>query len=120
MEDNFQDFFKETKSLAKNYAEKRLELAKLQATLKTSKGLALFFTLLMLFFSLLFILIFFGMSFSFWMAEKTGSTAMGFGITAIILTFVLLILVIFRRPLLMEPMANILVREISKAGEDAE
>lgn len=120
MEDNFKDFFTQTKQVVKSYAEKRLELLRLQTTLKTSQALGLFFSLFIVFFILLFVIVFAGMWFSFWLAEKTGSYATGFGISTGILALLFLVALVLRKPLIQTPVANIVAREIANDEDDFE
>lgn len=120
MEDNFKDFFGETKILVKNYAEKRLELVKMQTALKTSQALGLFFSLLIIFSILLFLVVFAGLWFSFWLAEKTGSTATGFGISTGILVLLFIVALVLRKALIQTPVANIVAREITNDDDEEE
>lgn len=120
MEDNFKDFFSQTKATVKVYAEKRLELLKLQTALKTSQALGLFFSLFIVFFILLFVIVFAGMWFSFWLAERTGSYATGFGISTGILLLLFVLALLLRKPLLQTPVANIVAREIANDDDDFE
>ena len=120
MEDNFKDFFGETKILLKSYTDKRLELVKLQATLKTSQALGLFFSLFIVFFILLFVIVFAGMWFSFWLAEKTNSYSTGFGISTGILVLLFVFALLLRKKLIQTPVANLVASEIANDDDEEE
>jgi uncharacterized membrane protein (DUF485 family) len=120
MEDNFKDFFGETKTLVKSYAEKRLELVKMQTALKTSQALGLFFSLLIIFSIFLFVIVFAGLWFSFWLAEKMDSNAAGFGISTGILALLFILALVLRKAFIQTPVANIVAREIANDDDEEE
>lgn len=112
MEDNFKDYFSNTKELIKKYTEKRLELLRLQTTLSTSKAMGIIFSMFIIFFIFLMVTVFAGMWFSFWLAEKTGSYATGFGISTGCFVLLFLTALIFRKKFIQMPIANTVANEI--------
>lgn len=117
MEDNFKDYFSNTKDLLKKYTEKRLELLRLQTTLSTSKAMGIIFSLLIMFFIFLITTIFAGMWLSFWLAEKTGSYATGFGISTGCFLLVFFVALAFRKKFLQRPIANTVANEIEEEDD---
>jgi len=113
MEDNFSNYFNQTGKVAKEYLETRLDLIKLQAAGKLSKALALFFSLILAFLLFFFVIIFLGMVLGFWIGELTHSNTIGFSCSAGLFVFLLLILLIFRKPLVQRPLSNLLIAELT-------
>lgn len=117
MEDNFSNYFNQTGKVAKEYVETRLDLIKLQAAGKLSKALALFFSLILAFLLFFFVVVFLGMVLGFWIAEMTHSFTAGFSCAAGLFILLLAILLIFRKPLIQQPLSNLLVRELMSEME---
>lgn len=118
MEDNFQDYLTETKRLLKDYLEARLELTRLQAAEKLSKALGLFFTLILAFLLFFFVIVFLGMVLAHWISELSGSMTIGFSVTTLVFVALLVIVLLFRKKIIEKPLANLLLRELTR--EEAE
>lgn len=110
-------FFRENKELLKRYLDARLELFRLQGVQLLSKGLGIFVWLIVIAFTVFFILLFLGMLLAFWLAARTGSTVLGFGVAAGLFLVLLIILVSFRRQLFQAPVSRIIIREILNERE---
>ncbi|MGYP001545485612 len=108
---DFSEFLRQNKKLIREYIDVRLELFKLQGVSLLSRSLGMFIWLIVALFLSFFIILFLGMVFAYWIAEKTGSNAIGFGSTAGLLLIILLILFLFRKGLFLKPIARIIIRE---------
>jgi hypothetical protein len=106
---NFKGFYRENKSLVKEYIDLRFRLFRLQGIRLASKALALFALVMILTVMSVFALIFLGLSFSAWMAELTGSVALGHLLTAALLLLIMALAVIFRKPLLLNPLIRLFI-----------
>lgn len=106
---NFKGFYRENKSLVKEYIDLRFRLFRLQGVRLASKALALFALVMILTVMSVFTLIFLGLSFSAWMAELTGSVALGHLLTAALLLLIMALAVIFRKPLLLNPLIRLFI-----------
>ncbi|SFE68817.1 hypothetical protein SAMN05518672_10974 [Chitinophaga sp. CF118] len=112
MEDNFSNYFNQTGKVAKEYLETRLDLIKLQAAGKLSKALSLFFSLLLAFLLFFFVIVFLGMVVGFWIGEMTHSYTIGFSCSAGLFVFLLVIILLFKKPLIQRPLSNMLIVEL--------
>lgn len=120
MEDNFQDYLTETKRLLKDYLEARLELTRLQAAEKLSKALGLFFTLILAFLLFFFVIVFLGMVLAHWISELSGSMTIGFSVTTLVFVVLLVIVLLFRKKIIEKPLANLLLRELTREEVEEE
>ena len=110
---NFSAFFNENKALLREYLELRVRLFKLQVIKAMSRSLGLLFAMLVVAAIGLFVVLFLGMSFSFWLAEKSGSNTIGFAGGAGLFFIFLLLVIVFRKPLFMSPLIRLFIREMS-------
>ena len=117
MEDSAKEYLTQTKDLLKKYVEKRLELLRMQTTLSTSKAVGIFFSILIVFFLLLLTVIFAGMWLSFWLSEKTGSYATGFGASTGFFVLIFVLVLVFRKKLIQVPVANTVASEIEEEDD---
>lgn len=114
---DFSEFLRQNKKLIREYIDARLELFKLQGVRLLSRSLGMFIWLTVALFLIFFIILFLGMLFAYWIAEKTGSNAIGFGSTAGLLLIILLMLFLFRKGLFLKPITRIIIRETLKDPE---
>jgi len=110
---SFSGFFNENKALLQEYLEVRVKLFKLQVIKAMSRSLSLLFAFLVVAAFTLFVILFLGLSFSFWLAEETGSNVTGFAGGAGLFFIFLLLIIIFRKPLFMSPLIRLFIREMS-------
>lgn len=113
-EQNFQSFFKESRSLLKEYIQLRFRLVKLQGIGILSRALSLVIVIIVVGLMATFTLLFLGMSFAWWLSGVTQSTAIGFGGAGVLFFLVLLVVVIFRRVLVHDPLIRLFIRETTK------
>jgi len=110
---SFSGFFNENKILFQEYLEVRIKLFKLQVIKAMSRSLGLLFATLVVACLVLFVILFLGMAFSFWLAEKTGSNVIGFSGGAGVFFIFLLLALVFRKPLFLSPLIRLFIREMS-------
>ena len=112
------NFFEENKKLVKEYFETRLEIYRL-SVIKTGTGLAghLLWVIVLLFLLSL-LTIFLGMVTGFWLSGKTGSYTQGFGLTALIILFLVLVVVVFRKFLFINPLIRVIIKKTNKKNEE--
>lgn len=112
-QDKQDSFFSNYKDLLVDYAEKRIELAKLEAIEKTAivGGMSASFVLIILFgfLSLMFVSVMLGFLF----AEISGSMLKGFGLLALFYVILFLLVIVFRKSI-SKPISNLLVRVLSR------
>jgi hypothetical protein len=102
-------FYRENKSLVKEYIDLRFRLFRLQGMRLAAKALAIFALVMILTVMSVFTLIFLGLGFSAWMAELTGSVALGHLITAALLMLVMFLALVFRKSLFLNPLIRLFI-----------
>jgi hypothetical protein len=110
---NFSGFYAENKALLSEYLEIRLRLVKLQGIKALSRSLGMLFAILVVSSIGLFVILFLGTTFALWIAEKTGSNVTGFASGAGLFFVLLLIVIVFRKPLFLTPLIRLFIREMS-------
>ncbi|MDX2045212.1 MAG: hypothetical protein SFU87_00405 [Chitinophagaceae bacterium] len=117
---DFAGFFKENKQLLKEYIDVRAGLLKLQAVKILSRSLSLLLVIVIVSFLALFVILFLGMSFAWWIAELTQSNTAGFAAGAGLFVVLLLLVIALRRPLFQNPLIRIFITESVKEMEETE
>jgi hypothetical protein len=120
--DDLGSFFRENKSLLKEYLETRLEILRLQALRIISQAAGnLAWIIVSLFLVFLFIL-FAGLAFGYWLSNLLHSYARGFGLTALLLLLMLGLLAAFGKSWFVTPVVRKIIdqaAEITDEEEDA-
>lgn len=111
---NFKDFYAENKALLKEYIDLRVNLVRFQAIKVLSKSFSLVIVIFLVGFLSLFTLLFLGTSFAWWLTNLTGSAVLGFAGAAGLFFMLLLVVIVFRRPLVQNPLIRLFIRETSK------
>lgn len=120
MEDNFKDYFTESKSIISNYLEARWKLTRLHALGKLSHALGVFLAIIIAAMLGFFVVLFLGLLLAYGISDWTGSFTLGFSVSALIFIILFAVALIFRRRLIQRPMANILIKELAEEIEEAE
>lgn len=108
--DNLGGFFAENKKLLKEYLETRVEIYRLQSLRLFAKSAGYFaWILLSLFLAFLFLL-FGGMMVAFWFSNRLHSYVKGFGMVALIILVVFILIALFRRILFIEPVIQSIIQ----------
>lgn len=120
MEDNFKDYFTESKNVISNYLEARWKLTRLQMVGRLAHALGVFLAIIIAAMLGFFVILFLGLLLAYGISDWTGSFTLGFSVTALIFIILFAIVLIFRRRLIQSPMSNILIKELADEIEEAE
>ena len=120
MEDNFKDYVTETKNVISNYLEARWKLTRLNVSGRLAHTLGVFLAIIIAAMLGFFVVMFLGLLLAFWITDLSGSHTLGFAVSAFLFIIFFVIVLIFRRKLIQDPLANILVRELSEETEETE
>ena len=116
--ENLGSFFKEGKPLVSEYLETRLEIFRLKAVRLISKSAGYLIWVLVSLLLILLILIFSGVVLAFWLSALTGSYIWGFGITALVMVLVFLVLTLFRKALFVNPIIRAIIRKTGDSDDE--
>ncbi len=117
-DETLNDFYQENRKLVTEYLETRLQLIRLMAIRTLSKTFSLFIVICLVSFMVLFFLLFLVIAFSWQMADVTGSAALGFLCGAGVFLLLLILGVIFRKPLFLNPLIRLFIQ--SSVNEEEE
>ncbi len=118
MEENFNDYISGSKDLLGDYVDARWKLMRLGAAAKAANSLGVFLGLLVAAMLGFFTVMFLGLLLAYWISESSGSLTLGFAVSALLFLLLLILVVIFRRPLIQRPLANALIRELAEEIEE--
>jgi hypothetical protein len=113
-EKDFTDFYQENKNLLKEYLEIRFNLIKLQGVKSISRLLSLLMVMFIVGILALFIMLFLGLSFAWWLSAETGSNIIGFAGAAALFSLLMVLAIIFRKPLFQNPLIRLFIQESTK------
>jgi hypothetical protein len=119
-EHSFSSFYQENKILLKEYIDLRIRLFRLQAVKMLSRTLSLLIVIFIVCAFAFFIIMFLGMAFAWWLADKTGSNVIGFSGAAAVFILFLLLIVAFRKPLFLTPLVKLFIQETTKDLNETE
>jgi len=109
--EDFGSFLQDNKGLLKDYVDTRTELFKLQAIRMTSKTISILAVVGIVSMLVLFVVLFLGMSLSFWFSTILGSNVAGFALTGGIFILVLVLVILLMKPLFLNPLVRTIIRE---------
>jgi type IV secretory pathway TrbL component len=107
-------FLNTNKRLAKEYLETRLEIFRLSAVRMASRSAGFFVWVIISLFLIFLIVLFTGVTVGFWLSELTGSFILGFGLVALALFLLFVILTVFRKKLFLDPLMQIILDRSSE------
>jgi predicted membrane protein len=119
-EKDFSGFFQENKTLLKEYFELRFQLIKLQGVKILSRLMSLLIVIFIVGIFVLFVVLFLGLSFAWWLSDKSGSNVIGFAGAAGLFTILLIIVIVFRKPLFQSPLIRMFINESTKDSDEKE
>ncbi len=108
-QENYGDFYKENKKLVADYIDTRIELLKLGAIKITAKTLSALMLIALISFMVLFFVLFLVIAFSWFMADQLGSASLGFLCGGGVFLLIIMVSVIFRRVLFLNPLIKIFI-----------
>jgi hypothetical protein len=116
---NLKDFVEETRVLVKDWVETQVNIQKLKMV-KTGSKIAgnLIWMIVMLFLASLFI-IFLGVTAGYWLSELTGSMVEGFGIVTGFILIMIILLVLLRKKLFINPVMRKMIGAIMGEEESS-
>jgi uncharacterized membrane protein (DUF485 family) len=117
-DETLNDFYQENRKLVTEYLETRLQLIRLMAIRTLSRTFSLFIVICLVSFMVLFFLLFLVIAFSWQMADVTGSAALGFLCGAGVFLLLLILGIVFRKPLFLNPLIRLFIQ--SSANEQEE
>lgn len=118
--ETFRDFYQENSKLLKEYLDARLELLRLTSIRTLSRTLSMLILVFLISFMVLFFLLFLVISFSWMMADLTGSNAIGFLCGAGVFLFIVLLAVLLRKQLFLNPLIRLFIRTSTQEEEEDE
>jgi hypothetical protein len=99
-------FFKENKTLLKDYIDVRWEIVRLESIRVLSKSMGYLVWLIISLFLGFLIFLFGGLTLGFWLSNLTGSNIKGFGLAALIMIVLLVIIALMRNNLFINPITE--------------
>ena len=110
--ENIESFFTENKNLLRNYIDVKLEMYKLKFIAYFSKSVGYIIWFIVSIFLFFLFLVFLGLLTGFWLSDLTGSYVKGFGLTAMIMLVVIIIIAGLRKTLFVNPVIRTLIRNL--------
>jgi uncharacterized membrane protein (DUF485 family) len=117
--ENLGDFYKENKKLVSDYLDTRIELIKLGAIKTLAKTLSALILVALISFMILFFLLFLVIAFSWYMADQLGNAALGFLCGGGVFIAILLLSIVFRKALFLNPLIRIFLHASTEDDEDS-
>jgi hypothetical protein len=109
--DDFSTFFRQNKALIREYIDVRTELLRLQGIRLLARSFSFLMVGVVVILMVLFVLLFLGIAFAFWIASLTGSQVVGFLSAAALFLIVLILFVVLRRAIFQNPLIRLFIRE---------
>ncbi len=106
---NLKDFMDDTRNLVKDWVETQVRIQKLKLVKTSSKIAGNLVWMIVLLFLLSLFVIFLGVTAGYWLSELTGSYVKGFGIVTGVILLKIIILVLLRKKLFIEPVVRSMV-----------
>jgi len=119
-EETFNDFYQENRKLLAEYLDTRLQLLRLLAIRILSRTFSMFIVVCLVSFMVLFFLLFLVISFSWLMADVTGSAALGFLCGAGIFLVIIILAIVFRKPLFLNPLIRLFIHTSTQEADEDE
>ena len=117
--ENLGDFYKENKKIVSDYVDTRIELIKLGAIKTLAKTLSALILIALISFMTLFFLLFVVIAFSWYMADQLGSAALGFLCGGGVFSAILLLSIVFRKSLFLNPLIRIFLHASTEEDEES-
>ncbi len=110
-EQDIWQFLQENKLLLEEYVEVRVRIFKLELIRTTSSIGGILMWVIISLFMLFLVLMFAGITLSFWIGGMMNSYVSGFGITTLIFLLLMLFFTIFRKKLFINPIVKVLIKQ---------
>ncbi len=116
--ENIGSFLNENRKLVLEYLETRAEIYKLRLIRVFSKLGGYFAWIIISLFLLSLFAIFLGLTTGFWLSELTGSYTKGFGLTALIILVLIMLMAVLRKVLFVNPLIRAIIRKSGEVPEE--
>ena len=116
--ETFSEFYQENSKLLSEYLETRMQLIRLMAIKTISRTFSMFIVVCLVSFMVLFFLLFLVIAFSWLMADATGSAALGFLCGAGVFLLILVLGIIFRKPLFLNPLIRMFIHTSTQEEDE--
>jgi hypothetical protein len=116
--ETFSGFIRENRALLKEYLELRMDLFKLQGVRMISRSFSVLVVAVIVALMGLFVLLFLGIAFAWWIAGLTGSNIVGFASAGGLFMLLLILVIVLRRPLFQNPLIRLFIEESVSDPED--
>ena len=116
--ETFSEFYQENSKLLSEYLDTRLQLIRLMAIRTISRTFSMFIVVCLVSFMVLFFLLFLVISFSWLMADAIGSAALGFLCGAGVFLLILVLGIIFRKPLFLNPLIRLFIHTSTQEEDE--
>lgn len=116
--DDFSTFFRQNKALIREYIDVRTELLRLQGIRLLARSFSFLMVGVVVILMVLFVLLFLGIAFAFWIASLTGSQVVGFLSAAALFLIVLILFVVLRRAIFQNPLIRLFIRESDTIADE--
>ena len=118
--DNLQDFYKENRKLISEYIETRIQLLRLTSVRSLSKTLSMLILLMVISLMVLLFFVFLVIAFSIYIGNQMENPVMGFLAGAGVFLVVLLLSILFRKPLFLNPLIRLFILTTANEEEEEE
>lgn len=118
--DNLQDFYKENRKLISEYIETRIQLLRLTSVRSLSKTLSMLILLMVISLMVLLFFVFLVIAFSIYIGNQMENPVMGFLAGAGVFLVVLLLSILFRKPLFLNPLIRLFILTTANEEEGEE
>jgi hypothetical protein len=116
--ENLQEVIEDNIPLIKDYFAAQTNLIQLKSTRALSNTLGILIWFIISIFLIFLVLTFFGMMLGFWLSEKTGSLAGGFGITTLLFLGLIGLITLLRKQLFINPLISLFIHALTKSEEN--
>ena len=118
--ENLHDFYQDNKKLLNEYLETRFEIFKLRSIKILSKTISILLLISIVSFMTLLFFLFLVIAFSWWMSDLLGSPAIGFLLGGGIFLLSIIICIVFRKPLFVNPFIRLFIHASLQEDEENE
>ena len=116
--DNLGAFFAENKTLLKEYLETRMKIYRLQSIRLFSRSAGYFAWIIISALLAFLFLLFSGLMVGFWFSGLLGSFVKGFGLVALLILAVFILLAVFRKALFVDPVIHSVIQRSKEEEEE--
>jgi cell division protein FtsW (lipid II flippase) len=116
---DFSEFYQQNKALLKEYLDARTDLLKLQGIKILSQTFSLMLVIMLAGMLGMFVVLFLGFAFAWWIAELTGSNIIGFSAAAGLFGILLLIVLAIRKSVFQKKLIQTFIQESLKDRDDS-